>query len=181
LYGDTLDSKRGLQVHDVTNDGKQILMTSSLHLGGPITIYNLTVFDVENKRFEITLPFGSGDGARFNPAGDLIVYPVGMGHRTPGGPLIMTTLDGSYIERLSSGERPGTYDSPDTFVISPDGTTMIVGVAQWGSGNIYVTMNELAHPMPEFGPQYSVALAAGMLVTFVFLCRQRHWLRQLTE
>jgi hypothetical protein len=173
LYGDTLDPKRGLQIHDVTKDGKKILMTSSLYLGGPVTVYNLTIFDIENKRFESTLPLGSGDGARFNPAGDLVVYPVGLGHRTPGGPLIVTTLDGSYVERLSSGERAGTYDSPASFVISPDGTTIIAGVAQWGYGNIYVTKNELVHPMPEFGPQYSVVLAASMLVTFVFLWRYR--------
>jgi hypothetical protein len=151
-------------------------MTSSLYLGGPISVYNLTIFDVENRRFETTLPLGSGDGARFTPSGDLIVYPVGLGHRTPGGPLIVTTLDGLYVERLYSGERAGTYDSPDTFVISPDGTTIIAGVAQWGYGNIYVTKNDLLHPMPEFGPQYSVALAAGMLVTFVFMWRQRRWL-----
>jgi hypothetical protein len=178
LYSETLDSKRGLQIHDITKDGRKILMTSSLHLGGPVTIYNLTIFDIENRRFETMLPFGSGDGARFNPAGDLIVYPVGMGHRTPGGPLIMTTLDGSYVERLSSGERPGTYDSPDTFVISPDGSTIIAGVAQWGSGDIYVTRNELAHPMPEFGPHYSMALAAGLLSIMGFF---RHWLRLMQK
>ena len=174
LYGDTLGSKSGLQLHDVTKDGKKILMTSSLYLGGPITAYNLTVFDVENRRFETKLPFGSGDGARFNPTGDLIVYPIGLGHRSPGGPLIVTTLDGSYVERLSGGERPGTYDSPDTFVISPDGTTIIAGVTQWGYGNIYVTKNQLAHPMPEFGPLHSLALATGILVTIVFMLQQKH-------
>lgn len=150
-------------------------MTSSLHLGGPVTVYNITIFDIENRRFETTLPFGSGDGARFNPSGDLIVYPVGLGHRTPGGPLIMTMLDGSYIERLSSGERPGTYDSPDSFVISPDGTTIVAGVAQWGSGDIYVTKNELAHPMPEFGLQYSGAMTASLLTAVVLLWRRRRW------
>lgn len=175
LYSETLDSERGLQIHDVTKDGKKILMTSSLHLGGPVTVYNITIFDIENRRFETTLPFGSGDGARFNPSGDLIVYPVGLGHRTPGGPLIMTMLDGSYIERLSSGERPGTYDSPDSFVISPDGTTIVAGVAQWGSGDIYVTKNELAHPMPEFGLQYSGAMTASLLTAVVLLWRRRRW------
>jgi hypothetical protein len=168
LYSEVLDSKKGVQVHDVTNDGRKILMTLSESLGGPAVSYKLAVFDIESRKFDSIVPDGAPN-ARFSPTGDLIIYDIGSGYHSPGGPLIVTTLDGSYSERLYSGERAGSYDSPISYVISPDGTSIIAAVAEWGSGNIYVTKNELAHPMPEFTSPYVPLLAVSVLVAFYLI------------
>jgi hypothetical protein len=171
IYSTHLGDKEGFQIHDSSRDGKKILMTDSEWLGGPITVYNITIFDTESKQFESTLPFGTAEGVRFNPSGDLIIYDIGYGHRSPGGPLIVTTLDGSYIERLSTGESPGTYDSPISYVISPDGSSIVAAVEQWGGGKIYVTKNSLARAMPEFDSLNVLGIAVGLSSTVLVLKR----------
>lgn len=113
---------------DVSPDGKKIALVSYKIKGAFRTSYNLTVFDIEKKEFKKLLIASSPiDSPRWSPNSEFIVYYLASDVSTRGGQLEISNVDGTVRQALHVGiEDP--RDEPATFVVSPDGRSLLVGI-----------------------------------------------------
>jgi virginiamycin B lyase len=171
------DPRQYFFINDVSSDGKKILVSVSIPQNMPVLSGDLTVFDLENKQFkkiadltDISLPV-------FSPSDKLIIYDIPTGYKTPGGPVVIMTADGTWREELridrERSPNDSTYDDPTSFVTSPDGRYVVAKIDQWGGGNYRLVKVELAHPVPEFGPPIALMLIAASIAVIVLATKPR--------
>ena len=137
-------------IYDASSDGNSILFGDIISPQLFFSKSNMTILDLDNQHTRVVFNTYSVAIPRFSPSADLILFDIPTGDKTPGGPIEVIGLDGGIHEVLKTGqEKPG--DDPSSFVISPDGTSMLVNVLQWTSGPMRLYKAEFAHPIPEFG------------------------------
>jgi hypothetical protein len=170
------DGTRRFSVIDVTNDGKKLLMSVSIPTDSFFVPSNLTIFDLDKRQFQTVIDGFHVSEAEFSPTDDLIIYDIGTGHRTPGGPLVIMAADGSWSEYVRFSENK-PYDDPHDFVVSPDGHRIIARIVEWGGGSSRIVETELAHPVPEVS-QFTILMSAaaiGIIMSLVRLRPASHW------
>jgi hypothetical protein len=179
---DQIDEQPYFIINDVSNDGKMILISVSTPQNMPVLFGDLTLFDRESKQFKKIADLSDISLPIFSPSDELIIYDIPTGYKTPGGPLVIMSADGTWSERLrleqiQSIDEP-TYDDPTSFVVSPDGRYVIAKIIQWGGGNDRLVKVELIHPVPEFGSSIALiviamSIAGSILATRLDLVRRK--------
>lgn len=164
-YSQEYDGRDHFLVQDVSNDGKKMLVYRTYSTGMFMTHPSIGIFDIQNKTFDPFVPT-YGINHRFTPAGDLIVYVMPTGDKTPGGPMEIMSTDNSYHEVLHSGESI-SGDYPTSFVISPDGKYILSKIQPWSYSGQKIFKMELAQPVPEFPFAVSILLI-GIVSTITF-------------
>lgn len=175
LHERPADQSDGLEITDASRDGKQVLVKISKTAGFPNVISNLTLFSLDTGQFRTLIHPEDTGQARLSPSGDLVLYTQPGGYKTPGGPIVIASVDGTFRERLDTGEI-GPADLPVNFVISPNGRSIIALVEAWGGG-AYITRTELAHVVPEFGSLVVVIAGAIGVVSSILATRYTFQLR----
>lgn len=159
--GIPIDERQHFAVYDVAKDGQKLLMSVSKPSNGPFAQGNLTIYDIDKQQFRSLMPVHRVSDPQFSPSDDLIIYDVGVGHRTPGGPLVIMDVDAAWSEYFRLGEEK-PYDDPVSFVVSPDGHHIVAQIQEWSEGSTKMVKSQLAHPVPEFS---TIALFAAMAST----------------
>lgn len=159
------DGRDHFYVQDVSNDGKKILVYITYSTGW-FEIHSSTgIFDIKTKMFDSRFT-NFGVNQRLTPTGDLVIYVMPTGDKTPGGPMELVSTDNSYHEVLHSGESlPGDY--PTSFVISPDGKYILSKIQPWSYQGQKIFRMDLAQPVPEFSLAPTV-LVFGIMTLVVF-------------
>lgn len=171
LYEFTWTDNMSMEVND-SKDGKSLLLARIKALGFPRLEHTLFVFDVETKESAIIPHSADMDNPRFSPAGDIVLYDIGLGYRTPGGPIEIVSIDGTLRETLDTGQKiPG--DNPSSFVVSPDGR-YVVALGTIDAKGV-LTRTELAHPMPEFGAVLALVLSTAVACMVVLTRFSGRW------
>lgn len=173
-YSEEFDGRPRFYGFDISPDGEKIVLISYKVTGMFQTYYNLPVFDIEKKEFKnVPNPSSPIESPRWSPNGEFIIYDVGTGYKTPGGWLQITNVDGTLHEALSAGaESPG--DDPTTFVVSPDGESILIGIDPWvsqGTASKLFRM-EFMQPIPEF--LIALIVLATSLIVFVIASQFYH-------
>ncbi|HVX02860.1 MAG TPA: hypothetical protein VHA09_06870 [Nitrososphaera sp.] len=154
------------RIEDSNIDGSKILLTIYKQTGFPIIVNDLGVFDMRSQKMNVMRQSDSIQSPMFSPSGDLIIYDIAGGYKTPGGPMKITTLDGNYEEDLLVGNRNITkdYAFPVNQVASPDGKCIVAVLSIWGSGNQILTKTSLIHPIPEFATPSLAAFIVAVAI-----------------
>jgi Tol biopolymer transport system component len=165
LYEFTWTENESMELHD-SKDGKTLLVTRTKAVQVPIREVTLFTFNVETKESSTILHLDDISIPRFSPAGDIVLYDIGPGYKTPGGPIEIVSIDGTLRETLDTGQKiPG--DNPSSYVVSPDGRYVVAIATVDAQGAL--TRTELAHPMPEFGMLTMLLLSTifgGIILSF---------------
>lgn len=174
LFEKQLGVNEYIFLNDISKDGRHILMTFEKGVEFPTVLFNLTRFEIETAQSQIiaTNPERVGLDARFSPAGDLVLHTTPGGYRTPGGPIVIQSPDGDIHERIGAGEA-GMAGSPGSFVVSPDGQSIVALTSQWGSGQSYLARAEFVHPIPEFRIGLVLVVMMLPIISFIIISRLR--------
>jgi Tol biopolymer transport system component len=164
LYEFELDKSESMIINDSSKDGKRLLLSKTKAFEFPRIEGNLMIFDIETKSFNTILYPDYTRIPRFSPAEDLVLYDIGQGYKTPGGPIEIIAADGTFRETLHTGQAE-SGDDPTSYVLSPDGKYIVTIVEKWGSGNKTLVITELIHPMPEFGTLPVLVISIILTVT----------------
>lgn len=169
LYQQSVDDEAGFQIDDSSTDGNKMLITVYKQSEFPVNVNDLAIFDLQSRKLATILSSTNTEFTRFAPFDGLVLYNIGSGYKTPDGPSYIMTADGSYHEQLYLGGRPGTVDSPETLVVSPDGRFVLSVFEEWGSGRLYLTKTQLAQSIPEFGSLAALISALAVMAGLVGL------------
>jgi len=154
---------------DVNTDGTKILYRKEIESGYGWAQRDLAVYDVDAKT-STTIPNIEGEDCGqqpiFAPNDELMIYHVqSCGKGWSGGALGITNNDGNF-EILT----PPSSENPDSFVISPDGISLVYRHALYVNGTYVVGLSQmmLAKSVPEFGT-ISVLILVISLVSVVII------------
>ncbi len=142
----------------VSPDGRKIAFVVNDSIEGHVYLHTvrLIILDIENSSNNKThqvyeeMTDTTPNWIKWSPDGKLILFREVGGRHNPTATLEAISTDGSYREILYGG-----LDAPTSYVVSKDGTTILIGVS---ASKLYRL--DLAHPIPEF---HSLALVIAAL------------------
>ncbi|ABX13332.1 PEFG-CTERM sorting domain-containing protein [Nitrosopumilus maritimus] len=140
---------------DISPDGKKILFHKTIESSYGWADRVLAYYTPEGNVVEIpNSQVKCGHPSKWTPDGEMIVYGVSScGRGAPGGTLHIISTDGSYHEIILGYNN----DRPDTFVISPDGLSLV-----YLRENNFEIMT-FAKAVPEFQTVMMFVLLLSML------------------
>jgi Tol biopolymer transport system component len=156
---------------DVSPDGKNIVIVSYKVKGAFRGSFSLTILDMEKGELKNLLV---GDppvrSPRWSPNNEFIIYYLASSDvSSRGGELEITNVDRTIHERLYVGtEDP--HDEPATFIVSPDGSSIIVGIdpSPYQGGVVEKLFRlQFTHAIAEFSTHLTILTVVALIAVLV--------------
>lgn len=149
----------------VSPDGRSIafVVRKSIEGNSYLGDVQLLILNIEdNKIHEVFHERTSStpEKIKWTSNGQLLTYQEGGGVRIPTAYLYVTNTDGSFRQTIFGG-----VDAPEGYVVSKDGSTVMVGINPYLGTTVASKLYrlDLAHPIPEFGSLASFVIMAGVI------------------